>query len=114
MAIRRACSYAATITTPEAPSEYSAILVSFAQDQRIVHSFALGDPEIVVNDSDVTVQLTQDQTAVFSPSAGSPMGVQAAGPAYLQIRCYKSAYDAPGSKTWAVEVYDSLEVEVLS
>lgn len=114
MAIRRACSYAATITTPEAPGEYSAILVSFAQDQQIVHSFELGDPEIVVNANDVTVQLSQEQTKAFQPSAGSPMGIQAAGPAYLQIRCYKSTYDAPGSKTWAIEVYDSLEMEVLS
>ena len=114
MSIRRACSYAATITTPEAPSEYSAILVSFAQDQQIVHSFELGDPEIVVNSADVTVQLTQEQTKVFLPSVGSPMNVPTAGPVYLQIRCYKSAYDAPGSKTWAIDVYDSLEMEVLS
>ena len=114
MEIRRACSYAATITTPEAPGEYSAILVSFAQDQQIVHSFELGDPEIVVNESDVTVQLSQEQTKVFLPSAGSPMGTQTVGPVYLQLRCYKSTYDAPGSKTWAIEVYDSLEMEVLS
>ena len=114
MAIRRACSYAATITTPEAPSNYGAILVSFAQNQRVVHSFELGDPEIVVNDSDVTVQLTQEQTAVFSPSQGSPMGRDSAQMVYLQIRCYKSAYVAPGSKTWAIEVFDSIEEEVLS
>lgn len=114
MAIRRACSYAATITTPEAPATYSAILVSFSQDQRIVHSFELGDPEIVVGDDAVTVQLTQEQTAAFAPSQGSPMGRENAQPAYLQIRCYKSAYEAPGSKTWAIEVYDSLETEVLS
>ena len=114
MAIRRACSYAATITTPEAPGEYSAILVSFSQNQQVIHSFELGDPEIVVNDSDVTVQLTQAQTAEFSPSQGSPMGRENAQQAYLQIRCYKSAYNAPGSKTWAIDVYDSLETEVLS
>lgn len=114
MAIRRACSYAATITTPEAPSGYSAILVSFSQNQRIIHSFELGDPEIVVNANDVTVQLTQAQTAQFMPSEGSAMGREDGQMAYLQIRCYKSAYDAPGSKVWAIEVYDSLETEVLS
>lgn len=114
MAIRRMCSYAATITTPEAPANYSAILVSFSQNQQIVHSFELGDPEIVVGDDAVTVQLTQEETAAFAPSAGSPMGRETAQPAYLQIRCYKSDYVAPGSKTWAVDVYDSLETEVLS
>lgn len=114
MSIRRACSYAATITTPEAPANYSAILVSFSQDKRVIHSFALGDPELVVNANDVTVQLTQEQTAAFLPSAGSPMGRENAQPAYLQIRCYKSAYEAPGSKTWALDVYDSIEEEVLS
>ena len=114
MAIRRACSYAATITTPEAPAGYSAILVSFSQNQQIVHSFELGDPEIVVNANDVTVQLTQEQTAAFAPSQGSPMGRENAQPAYLQIRCYKSAYKAPGSKAWSIDVFDSLETEVLS
>ncbi len=114
MAIRRACSYAATITTPEDPAEYSAILVSFSQDQRIVHSFELGDPEIVVNTDDITVQLTQEQTAAFAPSAGSPMGRESSQPVFLQIRCYKSAYEAPGSKTWSIDVFDSLETEVLS
>ena len=114
MSIRRACSYAATITTPEPPANYGAILISFSQNQRVVHSFELGDDEIVVNANDVTVQLTQEQTAAFSPSQGSPMGRENAQPAYLQIRCYKSDYVAPGSKTWAIDVYDSLETEVLS
>ena len=114
MAIRRACSYAATITTPEAPANYSAILVSFSQNQQIIHSFELGDDEIAVNTDDITVQLTQEQTAAFQPSQGSPMGRENAQPAYLQIRCYKSDYVAPGSKTWSIEVYDSLETEVLS
>lgn len=114
MAIRRACSYAATITTPEAPANYSAILVSFSQNQQIIHSFELGDDEIAVNADDITVQLTQEQTAAFQPSQGSPMGRENAQPAYLQIRCYKSDYVAPGSKTWSIEVYDSLETEVLS
>ena len=114
MSIRRAGSYAATITTPEAPSEYSAIQVSFAQNQQIVFSFELGDDEIVVGTDAVTVQLTQEQTAQFSPSEGSPMGRPNAQKVYLQIRCYKSAYVAPASKTWAIDVYDSLETEALS
>ena len=113
MAIRRACSYAATIITPEAPANYSAIMVTFSQDQRIVHSFTMPNNAIVVNANDVTVRLTQEQTAAFAPSAGSPMGRDNAQPVYLQIRCYKSAYVAPGSKTWAIDVFDSLETEVL-
>lgn len=113
MSIRRACSYAATITTPEAPAGYTKIIASFAQDQQIVHSFELGDDGIVVNANDVTVRLTQAETKAFKPSAGSPMGRETGGPVYLQIRCYKSTYEAPGSKTWAIEVYDSEEEEVL-
>lgn len=114
MAIRRACSYAATITTPEAPANYSAILATFSQNQQILFNFELGDPEIVITDSEVIVQLTQEQTAAFAPSTGSAMGRENAQPAYLQLRCYKSDYVAPGSKVQAIPVYDSLETEVLS
>ena len=114
MSIRRACSYAATFKTPEDPANYSAMLASFAQDQQIVHSFELGDDAIVIDGENVIVRLTQAETAAFKPSAGSPMGRETGGPAYLQLRCYKSTYVAPGSKTVAIEVYDSEETEVLS
>ena len=33
--------------------------------------------------------------------------------AYMQIRCYKSATDAPASAVWPIPVYDSLYQEVM-
>lgn len=104
MAIRRACSYAATITTPEAPGEYSAILVSFAQNGQNLVNLDQDSPALIIESDSVTARLTQEQTKQFT--AGEP--------AFLQIRAYKSAYDAPGSKVWAIDVYDSLNTEVLS
>ena len=111
--IRRACSYAATITTPEAPTEYSEIRATFAQDQQIVYNFTLNDDEMRMEEDGVIVMLAQEQTAAFKPSAGSPMGRQLGGPVYLQLRCYKSRYEAPGSKTWEIPVFDSENTEVM-
>jgi len=104
MAIRRACSYAATITTPEAPSEYSAILVSFAQNGRVLIDLDENSAALIIDADSVTAQLSQSDTLLF----------EAGKPAFLQIRAYKSTYDAPGSKIWAIDVYDSLNTEVLS
>lgn len=101
MAIRRACSYQANIKTPEAPSVYSAILVTFQQDQ--TNLINLDETQLVIGDELITVQLDQEQTKRF----------QAGVPAFLQIRAYKSQYEAPGSKVWTLEVYPSLNDEVL-
>ena len=101
MAIRRACSYQADIKTPEAPSVYSAILVTFQQNQN--NLINLDETQLVIGDELVTVQLDQEQTKMF----------QAGVPAFLQIRAYKSQYEAPGSKVWTLEVYPALNDEVL-
>lgn len=101
MAIRRACSYQANIKTPEAPSGYSAILVTFQQHQ--TNLINLDETQLVIGDELITVQLDQEQTKRF----------QAGVPAFLQIRAYKSQYEAPGSKVWTLEVYPALNDEVL-
>lgn len=101
MAIRRACSYQANIKTPEAPSVYSAILVTFQQNQ--TNLINLDETQLVIGDELITVQLDQEQTKRF----------QAGVPAFLQIRAYKSQYEAPGSKVWTLDVYPALNDEVL-
>lgn len=110
MAIRRACSYKATIKTPLAPSEYSAIRVTFSQNDAAVLSKNLGDSGLTISGDYVIVQLSQSETLQFSAVNNSRQ------PAYalLQIRCYRSTYDAPGSRIWALPVYRSLNEEVLS
>lgn len=101
MALRRACSYQANIKTPEAPDAYSAILVTFQQNQQ--NLFNLDKSQLVIGEEMVTVQLDQEQTRQF----------QAGVPAFLQIRAYKSQYEAPGSKVWTLDVYPALNDEVL-
>lgn len=113
MAIHRAGTYPVTIKTPLAPSEYSEILVSFAQGQQIVVEKTNGDSGFSTTDDAVVVTLTQSETLLFQPTAGSPMGGTRAPMAFLQIRCYKSDLDAPASAVWPLEVYDSLNQEVL-
>lgn len=100
MAFRRACSYEATIKTPVAPSNYSAILVTFKQGDTVVQK-DLND--LTTTASSVVVKLTQAETALF----------EAKKKVYLQVRCYASAYDAPGSKIWELKVEDALDDEVL-
>lgn len=102
MALRRACSYQANIKTPEAPDTYSAILVTFQQNQQ--NLINLDKSQLVIGEELVTVQLDQEQTRQF----------QAGVPAFLQIRAYKSQYEAPGSKVWTLDVYPALNDEVLS
>lgn len=104
MAIRRACSYSATIKTPEEPAEYSVIVATFSQDNNILINKSLGDSGVTINEDCVVVQLSQEETLLFRPGKV----------ALFQIRCYKSTYEAPGSKVWAIDVYDSLNMEVLS
>lgn len=109
--IRRACTYSVAITTPAAPSDYVAIEVSFAQDQEIILTKTKDD--LTLSDEGVLVELTQDETKLFLPSIKSPMGERQGGKVYMQIRVYTSAYDAPGSDCWAIDVADSLNTGVL-
>ena len=100
MAFRRACSYEATIKTPVDPSNYSAILVTFKQGETVVQK---DETDVTLTSTSVIVKLTQEETAAF----------EAKKKVYLQIRCYASTYDAPGSKIWALPVEDALDDEVL-
>ena len=102
MAFRRACSYTATIQTPEAPSNYSAILVTFAQDGTNI--IEKDETEITIGDVNIVVQLDQSETKQFA--CGKK--------AFLQVRCYKSQYEAPGSAIWSFDVCPVLNDEVMT
>ena len=102
MSIRRVCSYSATIQTPEAPSGYSKIIVTFAQDGS--NLFTKNKSALTLDDNTVTVKLDQSETKQFV--AGKI--------ALMQIRCYKSQYDAPGSAVWAIRVDPALNEDILS
>lgn len=102
MGIRRACSYKAVFKTPVAPSNYSKILVTVQQDG--VNLISKNKAALTIGTDTVTMNLTQEET--------SPL--EAGKRAYVQIRCYASAYDAPGSKAWPVEVWPALDDQILS
>lgn len=101
MGLRRACSYEATIQTPRAPSNYSAMLVTIQQDG--VNLINKSKSDLTVGDADVTLRLTQEETAQF----------RAGVPALLQIRCYAGTYDAPGSAAWQIDVWPALNDSIL-
>lgn len=102
MAIIRCCSYTAGIKTPIDPHDYSEILVTLSQDgkQLVVKR----KEDLTLQDDAVRIQLTQEETSLFTVP----------GPAMLQLRAYKSPYDAPGSRMWAIPVYPTNNEEVLS
>ena len=102
MGIRRACTYKAVITLPKAASNYSKILITIQQNKQNLISKAKTD--LTVSGSQVTMNLTQAETAQFVD------GTQA----WLQIRCYASATDAPGSACWPLEVWPALDDQILS
>lgn len=102
MAIIRACSYNCTITLPENASEYSKILVTFSQGKtKLIDK---DETELQLSGRNVEVHLTQEETKLF----------KAPSEALLQVRCFKSIYNAPGSRIWVVDVYPALNDEVLS
>lgn len=103
MAIRRVCTWQATITLPEESSNYTAIVVTVSQDGRNIINKRNGDTGLTINTDDVVLNLTQEETSQF----------EAGKTAQLQIRAYHDIYDAPGSRIWSVDVYDSLNKEVL-
>ena len=101
MGIRRACSYKVTFHTPEPPSNYSEILVTFSQKSQVL----INKPKInlLVEDNAVIAQLTQEETSLFT--AGIP--------ADIQIRCFGGIYNAPGSAVKTVEVWPVLNDVIL-
>lgn len=101
MGIRRACSYKVTFHTPEAPPGYSAILITIQQDGANIINKTGSDSGVTVGD-DIVLELNQEETALLT-----------AGTALIQIRCYASEYNAPGSKVWAVDVWPALNDSIL-
>ena len=101
MAIRRACSYQATIQTPKPPSNYTDILVTVAQNGENL----INKPRYLleIGEETVTMQLTQEETLPFKANV----------PAQIQIRCFAEAYDAPGSAVWTVDVLPALNDTIL-
>ena len=102
MGIRRACSYKAVFKTPLAPSNYSKILVTVQQD--VNNLISKNQSALTIGTDSVTMNLTQAETSLF----------EAGKRAFVQIRCYASAYDAPGSKAWPVEVWPAMDDQILS
>ena len=100
MAFRRACSYEATIKTPENPATYSAIQVTFKQGETEIQK---NRNDLTLTSTSVIVKLTQYETSLF----------EAKKKVHLQVRCYAAAYNAPGSKIWDIPVEDALDDEVL-
>ena len=101
MAFRRACSYRANITPPEAPATYTDVLVTFQQGGVNIINKSLAD--LTVEAADFVVELTQAETAQFES------GKQA----WLQIRCFASEYNAPGSAAWPLDVLPALNDQIL-
>ena len=101
MAIRRACSYSATIKTPKTPSSYSEILVTFQQNKTNLVNKHLED--LTVSGDSIVVKLNQTETKQFV--AGKT--------AFLQIRCFAAEYDAPGSAAWPLDVRPALDDTIL-
>jgi len=98
---RRACSQQITIRTPNPPDSYTEMLLVISQDEQnlIVKDMS----ELETDEYCVIVNLTQEETKRFV----------AAVPAYLQLRCYSSPYDAPGSAEWPLEVWPALDDRIL-
>ena len=110
--IIRACTWGASIQTPEDPANYSQIVVLLSQSQEVLIRKETND--LTLSENGVHVDLTQEETKLFKPSVGSPRGTHLGPQAFIQIRAYKSNTDAPGSACWAVDVQDSLSDEILT
>lgn len=102
MDLVRVCSFTAGIITPRNPAEYTRIVVTFAQDGKTI--ITKNKSDLALQEDGVKIRLTQAETALF----------KAPGVALMQLRAYKSEYDAPGSKCWALDVYPALNEEILS
>ena len=103
MALRRACSYQATFKTPEDPVNYSAILVTIQQSGENIINKSLEDLGLEIDEDVVVLNLNQEETALLTEGK----------PALIQIRCFKSEYNAPGSAVFAVDVGPALNDTIL-
>lgn len=101
MAFRRACTYAVNITPPETPATYSNALVTFKQDNVVINK---GIADLTIDGGDFVVNLTQEETALFT--AGKR--------AWLQMRLFASATNAPGSPEYPIDVLPVLNDAILA
>lgn len=102
MSIRRACSYRATFTLKEPAGNFKALVVTISQNKQQIIKKAKENLELI--DNVVTINLTQEETLLL----------RAGTLAQIQLRAYKNDYDAPGTKIFTIDVYPSLDEEVLS
>lgn len=102
MSIRRACSYVAAFTLPDDAQNYLSILATISQrkEQKINKT----KDELDLSGRVATLKLSQEET----------LTLEAGVPAQLQIRVYKSTYEAPGSKIFTVDVLPSLNEVILT
>lgn len=100
MAMIRACSYVAEIETPDPPSDYTAIQVTVMQGSTTITKTK---PQLTLTEDSIMVKLDQAETKQFSCGQN----------AYIQVRCYKSQYDAPGSEVFGIQVHPALDDGVL-
>lgn len=101
MAFIRACSYRCSITPPQDPSTYTAVLLTIAQDGENLINKNLSGLEI--SGADFILKLTQQETAYFT--AGKR--------AWMQIRCFISDDDVAGNSPWPIDVYPALNDMIL-
>ena len=100
--MRRACSYRIEIVPPEDPTTYSAVIVTMAQKKVNLINKTLSD--LTIDGNAFIVELTQAETAQFEASV----------PAWLQMRCFAAAYNAPGSPEFSIEVLPVLDDQILA
>lgn len=101
MPFRRACSYSVSITPPKPPATYSDVLVTFQQNGQNLINKSLDD--LTIDGSDFIVELTQEETKMFTSGTR----------AWLQIRCFVSDHEAPGSPVYPIEVMPALNDTIL-
>jgi predicted aldo/keto reductase-like oxidoreductase len=104
MGIRQCCSYTATIVLPAAASTYSDILVTVAQSGS--NLIVKRKEDLDADGNTITLKLSQEETALLS-------AVDKFNSAQIQVRCYASEYDAPGSPVWSVDVLPALNDTIL-
>lgn len=109
--MQRACTYGAAIKTPRNPGEYEEIIVTICQNQREI--IRRTKDSLSLSEDGVFIGLSQEETKLFRPSLKSVMGRRVGQPAYMQIRAYAHANEVVGSKSWAIDVYDTQNEEVL-
>lgn len=99
---KRASSFGCTFYPPKNPTEYSAIIVTVAQDGVNLVNKTLADLQI--DGGGVIVTLSQQETALFT--AGKR--------AWIQMRCFISDTEVPASDEYPIDVLPVLDDQMLA